>query len=410
MEEFVSQPSELLLRAVHRGRFLSRWSSLLFEDDSGVRPVGQWVRAARAVEHLTDSDLDRLLDGTSECGAGSYTADDGSSGLRPRIAGSWSETYWPQGWRGRVGHGLQLCLCEVVIALLRWPPSAYLLSRLLRWRLVVFGLKAVITGRLLQLLLRHRGARRGLLVFLRTPRVAQGLVNVLHLDAALVELCRDQDTPELLKSSVLGRRGMGSFLRRFVVAVPPDLVSRFLQHKATAKAVAQVVLLTEAEASAAWVHRRRRQLPEAIARSCKVPGAELWAARSTFRLEIFNIFQRFWAKVLAEAMNFCATEGIDRWLGEVLNDPRGAGFAKRLLLQEGFLVPWTWEIHAFLSIPTDFIRFLCFMKGHEATTRLKSIEDKVADFLSLAEARRFVIRLLRQPGVYRFVTCLEDDF
>lgn len=36
-------------------------------------------------------------------------------------------------------------------------------------------------------------------------------------------------------------------------------------------------------------------------------------------------------------MNFCATPGIDEWLGAVLNDPRGAGFAKRLLLQEGFL-------------------------------------------------------------------------
>ena len=41
--------------------------------------------------------------------------------------------------------------------------------------------------------------------------------------------------------------------------------------------------------------------------------------------------------VRSKAMNFCATPGIDEWLGAVLNDPRGAGFAKRLLLQEGFL-------------------------------------------------------------------------
>lgn len=56
-------------------------------------------------------------------------------------------------------------------------------------------------------------------------------------------------------------------------------------------------------------------------------------------------------------MNFCATEGIDRWLGEVLNDPRGAGFAKRLLLQEGFLVPWTWEIHKNPCISINSYRF-----------------------------------------------------
>lgn len=42
-------------------------------------------------------------------------------------------------------------------------------------------------------------------------------------------------------------------------------------------------------------------------------------------------------EVRSQAMNFCATPGIDEWLGAVLNDPRGAGFAKRLLLQQGFL-------------------------------------------------------------------------
>lgn len=46
-----------------------------------------------------------------------------------------------------------------------------------------------------------------------------------------------------------------------------------------------------------------------------------------------------------EAMNFCATEGIEIWLAGVLNDPRGAGFAKRLLLQDGFIALWqTWLV------------------------------------------------------------------
>jgi len=34
---------------------------------------------------------------------------------------------------------------------------------------------------------------------------------------------------------------------------------------------------TQAEASAAWAHRRRQQLPAAVCRACRVPGAELWA-------------------------------------------------------------------------------------------------------------------------------------
>lgn len=32
----------------------------------------------------------------------------------------------------------------------------------------------------------------------------------------------------------------------------------------------------QSEASAAWAHRRRKQLPAAVARACRVPGAELW--------------------------------------------------------------------------------------------------------------------------------------
>lgn len=33
----------------------------------------------------------------------------------------------------------------------------------------------------------------------------------------------------------------------------------------------------QAEASAAWAHRRRQELPAAVCRACRVPGAELWA-------------------------------------------------------------------------------------------------------------------------------------
>ncbi|CAK8990908.1 unnamed protein product, partial [Durusdinium trenchii] len=358
-QEFIqvscSPQSDLLLRAVNRGRFVSRWSALLFEhDDPSTWSVRKWARAARRLEHLTDSDLSRLLDDrlatpSAAVFGGSFVPED----VKPQdlqIPDSWSWVYWPRsGRRARAGHFLQLCLCEAAISVLSWAPTAYLVSRLLRWRLLVLCLKPVLTGRFLKLLFRHKKAGRAMLVFLRTDGVERGVVNVLYLDTALVELCREnQETARILAGTVLGRRGMGSFLRRFIVAVPPHLVRRFLQYKATAKLVASVVLKTKAEASAAWAHRRRQELPMAVARACAVPGAELWA------------------------MNFCATEGIEIWLAGVLNDPRGAGFAKRLLLQDGFI-------------------------------------DKVADFLSFNEARRFVIRLLRQPGVYRFVTWLNRD-
>ena len=70
------------------------------------------------------------------------------------------------------------------------------------------------------------------------------------------------------------------------------------------------------------------------------------------------------ARSTAEAMNFCATPGIDQWLGELLNDPRGAGFAKRLLLQDGFLDGWTADLLLFRckNIPSCYMSWTSHQK------------------------------------------------
>ena len=64
-------------------------------------------------------------------------------------------------------------------------------------------------------------------------------------------------------------------------------------------------------------------------------------------------------------MNFCATPGIDQWLGELLNDPRGAGFAKRLLLQDGFLdVWWVMVGHVFSLMYARVMANIAMEHGH----------------------------------------------
>ena len=67
-----------------------------------------------------------------------------------------------------------------------------------------------------------------------------------------------------------------------------------------------------------------------------------------------------------------------------------------LLLQQLLMVPF-------------MTGFLCarMLSGHPCQfLTLAAAQDRVEDFLGFRDARAFVIRLLRQPGVYRFVTRL----
>jgi len=126
------------------------------------------------------------------------------------------------------------------------------------------------------------------------------------------------------------------------------LVGRFIRHRSTALLVARVIKNdTKAEDVAAWLGAGAELAPS-VARICLEPGAELWA------------------------MHFCNSEGIDSWLAALLNDPRGAAFARDVMLAPNFI-------------------------------------NKVDDFLGLEEAKVFVMRLVREPGVYRFVTWLNRD-
>ena len=176
-DEFVQATSgshsDLILRAVTRGRFLSRWSALLFEcDETDTLSVKQWAKAARSVHSLTDSDMNRLLDDrtspqNSVVFAGSFEDEEAKPQELQTIPHSWSKLYWPSsGLVARGGHLMQLCICEVAIALLSWKPTAFLVSRLLRWRFLTFCLQPILTDRFLRLLFRHQRARRAMLVFL----------------------------------------------------------------------------------------------------------------------------------------------------------------------------------------------------------------------------------------------------
>ncbi|CAE6971761.1 MRL1 [Symbiodinium natans] len=341
---------DALRKAVRRGRVLSRWSALLFDSDDpqnlSTLQVAQAVR--NLSDQMTEYDMDRLLGESPPKEV--LPNSGGSEGDEEEVLAEvsiWGRQLWPRGARMRALHFAQLCLCEAAIVFMRWRPTAWTLALLLRWRLLVLALRPILTARFLGLLLRHRRSARALAVLLRTPASERGITQILLLDSAIADLCKDPEAPKHILR-IVGRQGMGSFLRHFLVFAPPDMMRRFCQHKSTAVLLARVVRETAARDCAALVHKRRQQLPAAVALACLEPGADLWA------------------------MHFCAVPGIELWLGRFLSDPRGASFAHRVLLQPHFI-------------------------------------DRVEDFLGFRDARAFVIRLLRQPGVYRFVTWLNRD-
>eukprot|EP00401_Gymnodinium_catenatum_P073626 CAMPEP_0117458144 /NCGR_PEP_ID=MMETSP0784-20121206/776_1 /TAXON_ID=39447 /ORGANISM="" /LENGTH=604 /DNA_ID=CAMNT_0005251647 /DNA_START=240 /DNA_END=2051 /DNA_ORIENTATION=+ len=341
-------------KALDRGRFLSRWSALLFDDDGNMDSMPR-IRVARVAKHLTqtmtDNDLQGLLDENTPTRRSSDKRQQlmrlegalGTGGAYVKV----SPVAWPDGKRARVRHAAELILVEVAAALMRFRPTARVLAFILQFRIVSVALTPFMTRQFLRSLFRHRFSAQALTTLLLQPRIEVGVSHILRFDAALAGVCEDVDAPQLVGRFV-GTIGLGAFFRRFILAAEPCMLRRFLRHKSTAVLVAKVVSATAPVESAAWVHKGRATLPGAIGRACLEPGAELWA------------------------MNFCSTLRIDEWLGGVLIDPRGATFAHQLLLSPGFI-------------------------------------DRVDDFLGLEDAKRFVIRLLQQPGVHRFVTWLNRD-
>jgi len=104
----------------------------------------------------------------------------------------------------------------------------------------------------------------------------------------------------------------------------------------------------EPRVCAALVYNGRKKLANSVVALFQQPGMDVWGTL------------------------MCTVPGFDAWVGQWLNDPRGASFAREVLLSEGFI-------------------------------------DWVEGYLSHEDGKAFVIRLLQQPGVDRFVTWLNRD-
>lgn len=236
-------------------------------------------------------------------------------------------------------------LSEVVIAFMKWPLLASALTFLLPRPWLAWSLTPFFTCSFLMVVFRHQHAAEAVTNLLRTQNAAKAMASLLRHHAALACVCEQPDAPALV-AAVVGQPGLGAFLRSFLLEADHHELARFLGHQSTAVLIATVVCASDPVRAAAVLHRGRAVLAPAVTRLCCEPGVDAWAER------------------------FCSHPDMDRWIARFLVEPRGAVFARQVMLTPGF-------------------------------------EGYVETVLSFKNAKAFVIRLLQQPQVCNFVTWLN---
>lgn len=238
-------------------------------------------------------------------------------------------------------------LAHVSVTLLRWRPMAEAIAWLLRFPVAAKALKPFYTHHFLRALLWHPSSVPSITKFLRARAAPAGVAQLLRFHFVLAHVCQEPGIAQQC-SAYVGVKGLGRFLRNFLIVADPADLARLLRHYSTATVFASVIEGVDPLDAAAFVHQRPAALSRAIARICRQKGTEMWAVR------------------------FVRRSGMEKWVAGLLRDPRGAVFARRVLLSPGFM-GW------------------------------------VDAFLLSQDAKAFVVRLLQQPGVTNFVTWLSRD-
>jgi len=172
---------------------------------------------------------------------------------------------------------------------------------------------------------------------------------MLRHHVALARACEDPDLEGTI-ASMVGEEGLGVFVRSFLLAADDRKLARFLRGPAVAPLIASQVLRCDPHAAAALVTGRYREaLADVVARLFSRPHMGAWGAR------------------------LVAVPGTEAWVATFCQDPRGAAFARQVLLSKGYA-------------------------------------DWVEKFLRHEDGKAFVMRLLQQPGMTRFVTWLNHDY
>jgi len=238
-------------------------------------------------------------------------------------------------------------LAEVSIGLLVWRPTSLAIALILRIPGVSWVLTPILTPSFLMTVFRHPHAKAAVSTLLKTRHAPRGVATLLRHHVVLGKICEEPDTVERI-ALLVGEPGLGKFLQGFLVVADPEQLARFLRNSATGSLIAALVLRSCPAKAAALVYDERTPLAAAVAGVFQQPTMDLWGTWLT------------------------KNHGVDQWVGSWLNDPRGASFAREVLLTPGFI-------------------------------------DWVERYLRHEDAKAFVIRLVQQPGVCRFVTWLNRD-
>lgn len=247
----------------------------------------------------------------------------------------------------RRSSALENTLAALAVFLMRHKATASLLARIMSSPRVNKVIRPLFTTNFVAEVFRRPNSAEAIRNFLRRSSAAKCASELLCHKEALTGLCQEPDTPASI-SAILGGKGLGKFFYDFLGKADPKMLAALILHPNTAELMADVMRETSPVKVAELVHKKPEDLAHALNTVCQEPGLAKWVA------------------------DFLNRPGMDAWIGALLTDPRGACFARRMLLCPGFM---------------DFVDAFVVQDG----------------------AKVFVSGLLKTPGVCGFVTWLNLD-
>lgn len=207
--------------------------------------------------------------------------------------------------------GAQRLLAEFGIFVLRWRLSSKLLASFLQWRISVLLASPWFHRQVLRRITLHPKMPEAVTTFLLMPGSEIACSQVLRKDEAIADIGRLPGATDSI-ARLLGRPGLGTFLKRFLVNADTGRLETLLRHEQTPAAVAEVIIRADATLAAKLAGEDAESMARAMGDLVRRPSMAVWTAE------------------------FVHSEGVAEWLSRFLGDGGADDFVWLLLLQPGF--------------------------------------------------------------------------
>lgn len=296
---------------------------------------------------------------------------------------------WAQRLKNKVLEAIDWWLIEITLVVMRLVPTARILCWFLRRPFVVWVLTPVLRERVLVGFLRRSQSPAAVTTWLRLRGSESASIELLarHHRNLATAVCDEAARPRIL--ALVGRPGLGRFLRNFYVAARPAEVVRFLRHPSTHVAAAAIIGKTSGKDAAGLVASDCEGFVKACAAICTEEGFAQWA------------------------IEFVQRPDIDEWIGAFITDRRALQFVSELLRSPGF--------DDFLEdfVSGDTLKFVASLLAQPRCDRFVAELNKpmvmrewFASWVSRPRVMVFMTKLMRVPGTEKLIVrmmCMEGN-